>query len=61
MPSRFWIHWKKISALKGKMENTARAPKKESVKLRYAKAVFQVCFKFERKLGNLGSEISAKK
>ena len=25
------------------------------------KAAFQVCFKFERKLGNLGNEISAKK
>jgi len=45
----------------GKIANTARAPSKERVKLRFAKAVFQVCFKFERKLGNLGSEISAKK
>ena len=46
--------------MKGKIENTAKAPRKEIVKLRSAKAVFQVCFKFERKLGNLGSEISAK-
>jgi len=30
-------------------------------KVRSEKAAFQDCFKFERKLGNLGSEISAKK
>ena len=42
-------------------ENTAKAPTNCKAKVRFLKAAFQDCFKFERKLGNLGSEISAKK
>ena len=43
------------------MRNTASAPMNCRAKVRSEKAAFQDCFKFERKLGNLGSEISAKK
>ena len=37
------------------------APINDRAKLRSSKAAFQDCFKFDLKLGNLGSEISAKK